>query len=239
MGMEKKLDFKILPQPNEDTCGQTCLQSIYHYYDDFVESEGLLKEIPTFKEGGTDSVFLACHALRKGYKATIYTYNLQLFDPTWFQSPKADLCKQLQAQMEVKENPKIHQISKAYLDFFDLGGKLLLQDLTTTLVRKYLKQEIPILTGLSSTYLYRSIREYGKNCVEDGVKGEPTGHFVVLCGYEKEKRNVLIADPLESNPMAEGQYYRVGIERVLGAILLGILTYDANLLIIEPRKKRK
>ena len=30
------------------------------------------------------AVFLACDALRKGYSATIYTYNLMVFDPTWF-----------------------------------------------------------------------------------------------------------------------------------------------------------
>ena len=34
------------------------------------------------EHGGTFAVFLACDALRKGYCATIYTYNLMVFDPT-------------------------------------------------------------------------------------------------------------------------------------------------------------
>jgi hypothetical protein len=33
--------------------------------------------------------------------------------------------------------------------------------------------------------------------------------------------------------------YSIPIERVMCAILLGVLTYDANLLVIEPHAKRK
>jgi hypothetical protein len=29
----------------------------------------------------------------------------------------------------------------------------------------------------------------------------------------------------------------VGLDRLAGAILLGVLTYDANLLVIEPKRK--
>jgi len=46
---------------------------------------------------------------------------------------------------------------------------------------------------------------------------------------------VLIADPLQKNPLAGVNQYIVSIDRVICAILLGIVTYDANLLIIEPR----
>ena len=60
-----------------------------------------------------------------------------------------------------------------------------------------------------------------------------------MCGYDKETREVLVADPLQKNPLSETNQYIVSIDRVIGAILLGILTYDANLLIIEPRRKRK
>ena len=40
------------------------------------------------------------------------------------------------------------------------------------------------------------------------------------------------------NPMADGQKYEVSIDRVICSILLGIVTYDANLLIIEPGRKK-
>jgi hypothetical protein len=57
---------------------------------------------------------------------------------------------------------------------------------------------------------------------------------VVLCGYAPKERRVLVADPLQDNPRYGVHYYWVHIQRVLGAILLGVLTYDANLLLVEP-----
>jgi hypothetical protein len=45
----------------------------------------------------------------------------------------------------------------------------------------------------------------------------------------------MVADPLQDNPLYGEHYYEVGVDRLVGAILLGILTYDANLLVIAPR----
>ena len=53
------------------------------------------------EHGGTFAIFLACDALRQGYQATIYTYNLTVFDPTWF-VPGVDIAERLQRQREVK-----------------------------------------------------------------------------------------------------------------------------------------
>ena len=70
------------------------------------------------------------------------------------------------------------------------------------------------------------------------MRGEPIGHFVILCGYDKEERTVLVADPLKSNPLSDSHQYLVNIDRVICSILLGIMTYDANLLIIEPARNQ-
>jgi hypothetical protein len=39
---------------------------------------------------------------------------------------------------------------------------------------------------------------------------------------------------LQDNPRYGSHYYTIGMQRLLGAILLGVLTYDANLLVLEP-----
>ena len=95
----------------------------------------------------------------------------------------------------------------------------------------------PMIAGLSSTYLYQSAREYGPQGEYDDVRGVPGGHFVVLFGYDNESRDVRVADPWQPNPEKE-RYYEVGINRLICAILLGVLTYDANLLVISPSRKR-
>jgi hypothetical protein len=91
-----------------------------------------------------------------------------------------------------------------------------------------------VLTGLSATYLYKSKREYEGSTGEsiyDDLRGKPMGHFVVLCGMEK--KTVLVADPYQDNPYSNDLYYHVPVGRLINAIMLGIVTYDANLLIIS------
>ena len=237
--MRALLPLDIAPQPDEITCGPTCLQAIYNYYGDPYSLAQTIAEVPMLEGGGTLAVLLANHALRRGYCATIYTYKLQLFDPTWAKLPAAALAEKLRLQAACKKDPKLQIATEAYLQFLELGGELRARDLNGTLLRGFLKQGVPIIAGLSATYLYHSAREYGPNCDYDDLRGEPTGHFVVLYGYDREARTVHIADPLKSNPMTGTQNYAASIDRLINAILLGVLTYDANLLIIQPAKEIK
>jgi len=238
--METRLKFDILPQPDDTTCGPTCLHAVYRYHNREFPLEQVIAETAKLEEGGTLAVLLACHALRQGFDATIYTYNLQVFDPTWFFPDAPPLTERLAAQMAVKESPKLRMASQAYLQFLSLGGRMRMEDLTASLIRKYLSRGIPILTGLSATYLYREAREYGgPKSIPDDIRGVPAGHFVVLCGYDKETREVLVADPLMPNPLATDHLYVLPIDRVICSVLLGILTYDANLLILEPHTQRE
>jgi len=235
--MKVRLPYSILPQPDDSTCGPTCLHSVYQYFGDPIPLAQVIKEVPMLEAGGTLAVLLACHALQRGYQARIYTYKLQLFDPSWLVPDGPDLRERLIRQMACKNDEKLHFASKGYLKFLELGGELQFEDLTPRLLRHYVKRQIPVITGLSSTYLYRTPREFGPNCAYDDIRGEPAGHFVVLCGYNQELRTIKIADPLLPNPVAKSQLYDVNIDRVLCAILLGVLTYDANLLIIQPPRK--
>lgn len=229
------INFKIKPQPNDTTCGPTCLHAIYQYYQDSIKLKQVIREVQTIKGGGTLGVHLANHALLRKYQVKIYTYNLHVFDPTWFRSPFL-LEEKLKQQMHFKKDKKLRKASKAYLKFLSLGGTIHFEDLTPQLIRKFLKKSIPILTGLSATYLYHSQREYGKKCIDDDIKGDPTGHFVIFSGYHSKERSIHIADPLDSNPLTKSKYYTVPIERALGAILLGIVTYDSNFIVIKPKK---
>jgi len=234
--LESRLKLDILPQPDDATCGPTALHAVYRYYGDDVPLSTLIDEVVPLETGGTLAVHLACHALRRGYAAKIYTYNLSLFDPTWFDSPGVDLAERLRLQAEAKNDTKLLLATEAYLDFLDLGGDLLFHELSPNLVRRYLKKDVPILSGLSATYLYGCAREVGAYKMQyDDIRGLPTGHFVVLCGYDPERREVLVADPLQDNPRFGSHYYEVDIQRVLGAVLLGVLTYDANLLVLRPQ----
>ncbi len=235
----RPLALEILPQPDDATCGPTCLHAVYRYYGDDVELASLIAEIPSLEGGGTLAVNLANHALRRGYGARIYTYNLAVFDPTWFEGPGVDLAERLHAQARVKPEPRLAQATSAYLEFLRRGGELSMEDLTADLLERYLGRDRPILTGISATFLYRCSREVGnRQLQEDDVRGLPVGHFVVLSGWDARERRVRIADPLEDNPGFGEPIYWLPAVRVINAILLGVLTYDANLLVLEPPADR-
>jgi hypothetical protein len=231
----------ILPQPDDSTCGPTCLHAVYRYYGQDLPLPEVIAQTGRLDEGGTLAVMLACDALRRGYAATIYSYNLMVFDPTWFTLAPESLAERLRLQAEHKRHePKLLIATTGYLEFLRRGGRLSFEALTPGLIRRHLQRGAPILTGLSATYLYHCARERPGDGVADDVAGAPVGHFVVLCGYDSASRRVLIADPLEDRPGFAGHVYSEPIERVVGAILLGVLTHDANLMIIEPpRAARK
>jgi hypothetical protein len=231
----KRLTLDILPQPDDSTCGPTCLHAVYRYHGDPLPLARVIDQLTPLESGGTLAVVLANHALARGYGAIIYTYNLTVFDPTWFQRPDLDLRERMRAQARAKTGPKLRGATDAYLEFLDRGGELRHEELTPELIESWLQRERPILTGLSATYLYDCARESGDHELRpDDVAGTPQGHFVVLCGLDAAQGRILVADPLQDNPGFGSHYYWVDTDRVMGAILLGVLTYDADLLILEP-----
>ena len=239
-------DFIILRQPDDTTCGPTCLQAVYRHFGDHLPLPQLIAEVPRLETGGTLAVLLGQHALERGYRATLLTYNLKVFDPTWFALPHDGLVAKLRAhaaventvenavESAVEKSPRVRKATRGYLDFVVAGGEVRMPDLTAAVIAEPLGRGIPILAGLSATYLYRSARELGTPLRFDDLHGEPQGHFVVLCGLDQQAGTVRVADPQRPNPLSSEPFYEVGIERLVCAIMLGVLTFDANLLVLEP-----
>ena len=233
--MARRGRMTIEAQPDDETCGPTCLHAVYRYFGDDLPLERVIEEVPKLDTGGTLGVLLGCHALSRGYKATLYTCNLKVFDPIWFAAPRTDLAAKLREQLPHKKKEKIQLASHAYLRFLELGGRIQMRDITRELLRRHLRRRVPLLTGLSATWLYRCAREYGDDkMVYDDLRGLPQGHFVVLHDYEEKVKRVHVADPLAANPLYRRHHYVVEIDRLVSAIHLGVLTYDANLLVLQP-----
>ncbi|MFI4915734.1 MAG: C39 family peptidase [Phycisphaerales bacterium JB060] len=241
------LNIDILPQPDDETCGPTCLHAVYRYWGDQRALASVIESVRSLNKAGagrgTLAVMLGVHALSQGYAASLFTFNLQMFDPTWFdEHGEADprlLGEKLAAQEAAKsyEDLRFPVATESYQEFLRLGGTIHFRDLTSEMVSGLISSGRPVLTGLSATYLYKCAREFGPNDDYDDVRGEPTGHFVVLHGYDEAARMVRVADPLADNPGFEVQGYDVPLARLVPAIMLGVLTYDANMLVIEPKSR--
>lgn len=233
------IDINIKAQPDDETCGPTSLHALYAYYGHRVTLQNVINSVKRVNNGGTLAPLLGLDALSRKFKATLYVYNLDLFDLSWFAcngDSNVDLCEKLTLQCQYASSKKYIETSNAYINFIKKGGLIKFKDLSATFLKQKFMEKIPILTGLSATYLYQSKREFqtrSGNLIYDDIRGEPCGHFVILCGYDEKKRHVVVADPHRENPFSNDNYYKVSINRLINAIMLGVLTFDADLLIIE------
>ena len=237
-GLNTKIQIKILPQPDSETCGPTSLHAVYNYFGDKINLKRVISEVSYLERGGTLAVMLALHAIRRKYKTRIYSYNLEIFDPTWFGGTNSYIIDKLKEQLKYKRGSKFKHAAESYIEYLSLGGEILFEDLRPSLIKKYLHNGIPILTGLNATYLYNCAREYTSKkgtVLYNDIKGRSMGHFVVMTSYNDKNKMIRVADPYEDNPLAKNHYYTVRVERVINAIMLGMVSYDANLLIIQPK----
>jgi hypothetical protein len=233
------INIEINTQPDDETCGPTCLHAIYRYYNYDIGLEEVTKTVKRSLSGGTLAPFLGTHALKRGFTASILINNLDIFDPSWFEHSEAcvNLSLKLEEQMRYKKDAGIKQSSLAYQEFLEAGGIIKFKFLSVELLKEYFSYNLPIITGLSSTYLYNSPREVFIDGVahSDDIKGTACGHFIIMVGYDDTHRRIVVVDPYRANPLSRNHYYKVSSNRLINAILMGMVTYDANLLIIQPK----
>lgn len=127
------IPIKIMTQPDDVTCGPTSLHAVYNYFGDKISLSKVISEISYLEEGGTLAVMLAIHALQRNYKAKIYTYNLSVFDPVWF-NEKVDIKAKLIEQKKYKKSIKLHHATDAYIEYLSLGGEIEFVNLTPSLL---------------------------------------------------------------------------------------------------------
>lgn len=194
-----------------------------------VPFEEIVGDVERNEDGGTLAVFLGRAALARGLRARIHSWNLRIFDPTWWRLEPAELAEKLDRRAQAVRSKRLGNAILAYAGFVRSGGELGFADPTPALLREILDDGHPVIAGLSSTYLYAEMRERPNDMKQDDVRGEPTGHFVVVRGYRKRGREFLVSDPFVRRPENRRASW-LPAERLVHSILLGVLTDDGVLL---------
>lgn len=218
-------------QPDDLTCGPTCLTQVYRYFGIEKSVHDVIEETPRNPDGGTLAVHLGIGALKRDFRATIFSYNLRVFDPSWQELDGSAMIRKLGQRYRAVRSERQRRSLKAFSEYLTLGGQVRFDELNTELLVSILARGLPILTGLSATYLYQTKREY--NNEYDDIRGQPVGHFVVICGYNPRNNYFVVRDPASHIPFSRTGKYSVSAGRLLTAILLGDVTYDAVLLVLE------
>lgn len=219
-------------QPDDVSCGPTCLSKVLTSYGDTRSRADLEASVQRNADGGTLGVYLGQAAMRLGYPVTIYSYNLRVFDPTWSSLSPAALADKLRARARVVDEEKLRAAIEAYVSYLEDGGTIRFDDLDEDLLVSLVREDLPIVVGLSATYLFATPREDPITNAFDDVGGEPSGHFLVVCGYRHHGRTFVVSDPYQGLPMTSDGTYEVDARRLLNAILLGDVTYDGVLLVV-------
>ena len=233
------LNVERFLQPDETTCGPTCLRKVYAFFGLHDTLDDILNALERNEDGGTLAVYLGIVALQRGLAARIYSYDLRIFDPTWASLGSSELRAKILERYPRLVDEKRRRAAAAYVRFLDLGGEIAFDELRHTLFRTIIDRGHPVLAGLSATYLYSQPRERWdvtlKRHVDDDIAGEPSGHFVVISGYANWGRRLTLVDPFEQAPVNQAGLIQVDTDRLINAILLGDVTYDAVLLEVWPK----
>lgn len=227
------LPVRRFVQPDDVTCGPTCLAKVYEYYGYRRSLPAVIAETPRNPDGGTLAVDLGVSALKNGFRPTIYPFGLRIFDPTWHRLDRAALIGKLRLRERTAASAKLRRAVASFVQFLELGGRVRFRDPSPGLIVRRLRRGDPVLTGISATYLYGTPREHDDRY--DDVRGTSAGHFVVVHGYHPARRRFVVADPFRNVPFSHTGRYTVRADRLMAAILLGDATYDAVVLVLGPR----
>lgn len=231
-----ELSVPRIPQPDDVTCGPSCLLSVLSYFGYEGSFAQLKAQVPTNPDGGTLAVYLAIAAHRLGYGTKLYSYDLRVLDPTWSALSPAVIAAKLRARADGTPKLKLQAACRAYATYLEEGGSLDFSDLSADLLAGIIDRDRPIICGLNSTYLYGDPRARPDDNVDDDVHGDPVGHFLVVSGHDGG-RHFTVTDPSNDAPhLGASDTYPVSARRLINAILLGIVSFDAVLLEIWPER---
>jgi hypothetical protein len=236
------LDVARLVQPDDISCGPTCLAQVMRFHSDLLaDPTDLGARLTRNPDGGTLAVHIGQLALDLGWHARLYPLGMRVFDPTWWSLSPTELAGKLSARAAGLPEGDAREDVEHWLRFVQCGGELCFAEPDPTLLMGILDRNRPVICGLSATWLYREARTNPFTNALDDVLGWPTGHFVTIVGYADSGARFHVVDP---SPDADRVFddtpelycssgrgrYLLPADRLIHSILLGDATRDAVLL---------
>ncbi len=235
---EQFLAVPPMVQPDEVSCGPTCLAAVLRFHGLADASpEEVRRVTPRNPDGGALAPFLGLAAMRLGARARCHPFATRVFDPTWRKLSAAECLRRLVQRTEALPEGRLRRVHEAWRTFLEEGGEVALGELRPSELVQALDAGRPLICGLSITWLYQEPRERPEDNTDDDIHGSPVGHFVVVNGYGGSGQSFFVIDPWPEPPFDRSDgVYRVSQRRLTQAILLGDATHDAVILEVFPRE---
>jgi len=184
-----KLDVPYIKQ-EKNMCGPSSLQQVLEYYGRKISLKDILANVKMFPFG-TPPPYLAIGAKKLGYKVRLISFDVNYVDPSWKNSPKNEIIEKLKKRLPTIKNRIINRRTKGLIMALESGVELDIKIPSEKILIKYMKRGIPPIITLSYNVLHDYKRKLNDKL--DDVKGLPTGHYVVVSGYDDN--NFIVTDP--------------------------------------------
>jgi hypothetical protein len=218
--MQDKIVLSV-PQFNQIkpySCIPACLQEVFGYYGESITQEEIMKTSENPKMG-MSLIEVGIFSLKHNYKPLIITNNVNIFDPTWFKLDSTKLKLNLKKRAKFVDDLNQFMIDK-YIKFLNLGGEINFETISPALFEKYLSMEIPIIMELASTFLYKLAKSSHPGGFDDAIRGQIEGHGVVIAGFDKKDKFLIIDPNSKKSPSKTGVYWVDGAELMMSFALL-------------------
>lgn len=191
------LNVPILRQSEgSKDCGPICVSMILRYYSIIRDPAQVTEEIRSFdkdmvlpKDSFTYMPQLGSYFIKQGFKAEIVTFSPYLF----VQKDKeivSILDRLTRFYNDVKDKPvsdEIKRPAKYFVDFIKRGGNVTVKIPDEADIRSELASSRPILTGLTSNFLYPKQKDPGFNFHGNVITGIDDKYVYVNDPYADER----------------------------------------------------
>ena len=218
--MTKTKDLKIsqFDQINPYSCIPACLQEVFSYYKKQISQEKILDSLE-HPERGMAVAQAGFFAKKSGFKPTVITNNISIFDPIWFSLTNVKLIDNLEKRKKFVD--KYNQaLIDAYIKYIEATGTIKFESISADLLKKYLSQNIPIIIELASTYLYKKAKSTRPGAFDNAFKGDIEGHGVVIAGFNGDKFKIVDPNSRQNPYNKSGIYWIPGDELMTSFSLL-------------------
>lgn len=224
-------------------CAQTAAAQTLSFFEPSITADQIVAAVPVYinergEKVGTSPGHLAAYIANKGYTATAYIFDTELFDRSWQGMESAQVVQSLRRrQQHIPANAwlaKYHQVLvDGWEQFQQAGGRFEFPMLSVSLLRQLLDGG-PLLTNVNSTYFNGGPkRRYdiaADAFVDDVIGGVSLTHTMTCAGYKDGKFLIIDPDP----PEGTAQHRWENSDHVIASIMAA-QTESINLLVaVQP-----
>ncbi len=231
-------DIAHLEQIAED-CIQTAASQLLSFYKIQKTVDEIKRDVPVYINDngvplGSSVGHIAAYFVTLGFKVTLHTVDVEIFDRSWSDLTKEELSENLEKRKQYLKHPRFSAstfdvIFDGYKDFLNKGGKVVFPVLDELYLHTLLNTG-PVYAIVNRTFLnhtYKRTGMSGDTPHHGSIEGHTSTHVVVIAGYKDGKFKIVDSD------YEFGGIRWIDASLLVGSIYLAETEYDSMVISLQ------